>query len=107
MATKQLSAIERAVLTGPGATARAAALVADDPEQRWMLSQDRDVRRSYAEQVLDRPGDPAAEERWMLLQPDDVCRSYAEQVATDPQERWLLRMPRAIRESYVHEVLGG
>ena len=106
MPPKQLSAIERAVLTGPGATARAAAIVADDPQQRWMLSQPREIRRSFAEQVLDRGEDPGAEERWMLLQPDEVCRSYAHRVAQDPQERWLLRQPLAVRESYVDEVLG-
>jgi hypothetical protein len=60
--------------------AKAAALGASRPQERWMLAQTREVRRSYVEQVLDRPDDPNAQERWMLLQSDAVRRSYVEQV---------------------------
>jgi hypothetical protein len=72
----------RAVLLAPETVARMAGLVAGSAEERWMLGQPRDVRRSFVENVVDRPDDVHAQERWMLLQPD------------------------AVRESYVHEVLG-
>jgi hypothetical protein len=70
----------RTILLSPGPVAKAAALAASTPEERWMLAQPRDVRRSYVEQVLDRPHDPNAQERWMLLQTDAVRRSYVRQV---------------------------
>jgi hypothetical protein len=70
----------RAILLAPAAVAKAAALAASSAEERWMLAQPREVRRSYVENVLDRPNDPKAQERWMLLQSDAVRRSYVEQV---------------------------
>jgi hypothetical protein len=70
----------RSILLAPAAVAKAAALGARTPEERWMLSQPREVRRSYVEQVLDRPDDPNAQERWMLLQSDAVRRSYVRDV---------------------------
>jgi hypothetical protein len=45
-----------------------------------MLGQPREVRRSYVEEVLDRPDDPKAQERWMLRQPDAVRLSYIRDV---------------------------
>jgi hypothetical protein len=75
-----LSATARAVLLAPGPVARAAAFAAQTPEERWMLCQHRDVRRSYVEQVVDRPDDPHAQERWMLSQADDVRMSYVREV---------------------------
>ncbi len=77
------AATERRVLTAPNAVARAAARVAGDPEQRWILGQPRDVRCSYAEQVHG--------------QPDEERR----------QQIWMLRQRREVRESYIAEVLGG
>jgi hypothetical protein len=76
-----------------------------------MLSQPRDVRRSFVAEVVDAGGgDRRAQERWMLLQDDDVRASYAERVlgaAPQPDRRqiWMLGQPRAVRESYVREVL--
>ena len=69
------------MLTSPGPVARAAARVAALPEQRWILTQPREVRRSYAEHVLGRP--------------DEVLQ----------QQIWMLRQPKAVRESYIHDVL--
>jgi hypothetical protein len=74
---------ERRVLTAPNAVARAAARVAGDREQRWMLGQPREVRQSFAAEVHGRP---------------DMERR---------QQIWMLRQPRAVRESYIAEVLGG
>jgi hypothetical protein len=51
-------------------------------EEAWMLRQSRDVRRSYAEAVLDGNGDLG--------------------VLT---EIWMLRQPKHVRESYIREVL--
>jgi hypothetical protein len=70
----------RRLLLAPGPVARAAAIAAPTAEERWMLCQDRDVRRSYVAQVVDRPEDPNAQERWMLTQPDEVRLSYVRDV---------------------------
>lgn len=71
---------ERSVLLAPGAIARAAARVVRDPEQRWMLCQPREVRRSYVAEVLDRPEQPNAAEIWLLRQPNAVRASYVRDV---------------------------
>ena len=70
----------RRLLLAPGPIARAAALAAQTAEERWMLCQSREVRRSYVEEVVDRPEDENAEERWMLVQSDDVRLSYVRDV---------------------------
>jgi hypothetical protein len=72
---------ERRVLTAPGPVAKAAARVAALPEQRWMLQQSREVRQSFADEVLGRP--------------DADLR----------QQIWMLRQSKAVRESYIAEVL--
>jgi hypothetical protein len=76
-----VSATERRVLTAPAPIARAAARMASLPEQRWILAQPREVRQSFADEVLGRP--------------DAGLR----------QQVWMLRQPRAVRESYIAEVL--
>ncbi len=45
-----------------------------------MLCQSREVRRSYVEEVVDRPHDANAQERWMLAQSDGVRMSYVREV---------------------------
>jgi hypothetical protein len=70
----------RTILLAPAAVAKAAAFAAGTPEERWMLAQPRAVRRSYVEEVVDRPNDPKAQERWMLRQPDAVRLSYIRDV---------------------------
>jgi hypothetical protein len=75
-----VSPTARRLLLAPGPVARAAAFAAQSPEERWMLCQGREVRRSYVEHVVDRPDDPTAQERWMLGQPDDVRMSYVREV---------------------------
>ena len=100
----------RAILLAPGPVARATALAVPGREARWMLAQPREVRRSYVEQVLDRPGDAHAQMRWMLAQPDAVRHSYVKAVlahdpAAPPEQAWMLKQPRKVRESYVREVL--
>ena len=74
------SATERSILLAPAAVAKTAAYAATEPEQRWMLRQPRDVRRSFAEEVFGRPD------------------------ATEHQEIWMLRQPKAVRESFIREV---
>ena len=76
-----MSTTERRVLTAPDAVARAAARLAADREQRWMLRRPRAVRQSFAEEVF---GHPDAELR---------------------QQVWMLRQPQAVRESYIADVL--
>jgi hypothetical protein len=100
----------RSILLAPGPVARAAALGAKGREERWMLAQPRDVRRSYVEQVLDAPDDPNAQMRWMLAQTDAVRLSYVEAVlahddAAPPEHAWMLRQSKRVRASYVREVL--
>ena len=70
----------RSILLAPAPVAKAVALGARTPEERWMLAQPREVRRSYVEEVLDRPDDRRAQERWMLLQADAVRHSYVRDV---------------------------
>jgi hypothetical protein len=72
--------LERTLLLSPGPVARAVARVAQAAEERWMLCQSREVRRSYVEQVVDRPEDENAQERWMLCQSDAVRMSYVREV---------------------------
>ena len=55
--------------------------MAPEPEQRWLLCQPREVRRSFAAEVLGRP--------------DEALR----------QQVWMLRQAKAVRESYIREVL--
>jgi hypothetical protein len=101
----------RAILLAPNPVARTVALAASTPEQRWMLAQPREVRRSYVAQVVDQPADPDAQMRWMLGQTDAVRHSYVKDVlahdpAAPPEQAWMLKQPRRVRESYVREVLG-
>lgn len=70
------SPTERRVLTAPGPVARAAARVATLPEQRWILCQPRDVRLSYADDVLGRPDEALQQQIWMLRQKKEVRESY-------------------------------
>jgi hypothetical protein len=104
------SATERSILTAPGPVARAASLGAREPEQRWMLTQPRELRRAFAEEVFGREDADLRQEVWMLRQPQAVRESFIEQVLLpqDPpplQEIWMLRQTDEVRESYVREVL--
>ena len=103
---------ERSILTAPGPVARAAALAAREPEQRWMLTQPREVRRSFADEVFGRPDMEERQEMWMLRQPRAVRESFIRQVLEpqDPpplQEIWMLRQADKVRESYIRDVLLG
>jgi hypothetical protein len=75
-----VSTTERRVLTAPDAVARAAARLAAEPEQRWMLCQPRKVRRSFAEHVFGRPDAELQQQIWMLRQCKEVRESYIRQV---------------------------
>ena len=104
------SATERSILTAPGPVARAAARAVREPEQRWMLNQPREVRRSFAEEVFGREDADQRQEAWMLRQPKRVRESFIEQVLMreDPpplQEIWMLRQTDKVRDSFVREVL--
>ena len=71
---------ERRILTAPDSVARRAARFAPEPEQRWMLSQPRAVRRSFAEEVFGRPDADLRQQVWMLRQPEAVRESYIREV---------------------------
>jgi hypothetical protein len=106
----RLSRIARSVLLSASPVASAAALASFRPEQRWMLNQPREIRRSFVAEVVDAGGTRLAQERWMLLQDDDVRASYADKVLLvaphpDRTQIWMLGQPRAVRESYVRDVL--
>jgi hypothetical protein len=75
-----MESVERTLLLSPDPIARAAARMASEPEQRWMLRQPRAVRRSYVAYVVDRPGEEHAEQAWMLRQDDAVRESYVRDV---------------------------
>jgi hypothetical protein len=73
--------LQKQVLLGPAALRRAAAARVERAEEAWMLRQPRQVRRTYAAQVLDGGGDVGVlTEIWMLRQPQEVRESYIEEV---------------------------
>ena len=73
--------LQKRVLLGPAPLRRAAAARALRLEEAWMLHQSREVRRSYAADVLDVGGDSdVLTEIWMLRQPKDVRESYIREV---------------------------
>jgi len=74
------NANERRILTAPAAVARAPSKVATQPEQRWILTQPREVRRSYAEDVFGRPDEELQQQIWMLRQAKAVRESYIAEV---------------------------
>ena len=79
------SAAERTALLAPDFIASAAAATTNDAQARWILNQPRGVRKSYVENVLDRPGDSELlSTAWLLRQPSDVRDSYLREVV-DPQ----------------------
>ena len=79
------NANERRILTAPAPVARAAAKVAALPEQRWILTQPRDVRRSYAEDVLGHADEELRQQIWMLRQTKAVRESYIAAVLEPPR----------------------
>jgi hypothetical protein len=103
--------LEHAVLLSPDPVARAAALVANDPAERWMLSQPRSVRASFVQEAWE--GDDRAQMIWMLRQSDEVRESYVREVVraggvpADERDQvvWMLTQPESVRESYVRDVL--
>ena len=104
------SEAERQVLTAPDAIARAAAAMAPDAEQRWMLRQSRDVRRSFAEEVFGQPDEEFQQQVWMLNQPRKIRESFAKHVLEKdpdaPREMlWMLRQSDEICRSYATFVL--
>ena len=103
---------ERQILTAPDAVARAAAPMAPDPEQRWMLRQSRDVRRSFADEVFEKPDEERLQQAWMLRQPRDIRESFARHVlmkAPEPEREmiWMLFQDDATCRSYAAYVLEG
>jgi hypothetical protein len=104
------TATERSILTAPGPLARAASHAVREPQQRWMLTQPREVRRDFAEQVFGREDAELRQEVWMLRQPKALRESFIEHVLLheEPvrlQAIWMLRQTDKVRESYVREVL--
>ena len=104
------SATERSILTAPGAVARAASHAVREPQQRWMLTQPREVRRDFAEEVFGREDAELRQEVWMLRRPTALRESFIEHVLLREaplslQAIWMLRQTDAVRESYVREVL--
>ena len=77
---RDVDRLARLVLRAPGFLRRAAATQADEPEQRWMLTQPRAVRESYVREVLDKGGDERLAEIWMLRQSDSVRESYIREI---------------------------
>ena len=111
------TATERSILTAPGPVARAASHAVREPQQRWMLTQPREVRRDFAAEVFGREDAELRQEVWMLRQPQALRESFIEHVLLheepvrlheEPvrlQAIWMLRQTDKVRESYVREVL--
>jgi hypothetical protein len=72
--------VVKGILLGPAAVRRAAAARSDSPQERWMLMQDTEVRRSYVREVLERGAGDELTQAWMLRQPDHVRQSYVTEV---------------------------
>jgi hypothetical protein len=75
-----LGTVARAVLLAPDAVARAAASLDTDSQRRWLLRRPRDVRRSFAEEVIDAGGTKRLQERWLLLQDEETRESFVAEV---------------------------
>jgi IS1 family transposase len=106
------SAAEKQLLRAPDVVARAAAPLAPDREQQWMLRQPRRVRESFADEVFGREDEEERQEVWMLHQPREVRESYASEVlAYDPaaprEMVWMLRQDDEVCRSYARFVLLG
>lgn len=107
--------LQREVMLGPDFVARNATRFVRGKAVKWMLSQPREVRRSYVHEVMDRPADrpqEPAQQAWMLRQPGPVRASFVEQVLLKRDEApsdnvlWMLAEPYATRDSYASNVLG-
>jgi hypothetical protein len=103
---------ERQILTSPDVVARAAAAMAPDREQRWMLRQPRAIRRSYADEVLGQPDEDRHAEAWMLQQPREIRESYLREVVMkDPDAPrdmvWMLQQDDETCRSFARFVLLG
>jgi hypothetical protein len=101
---------ERQILTAPDAVARAAAPMAPEPEQRWMLRQSRELRRAFADEVFGRPDEEHRQQVWMLRQGREVRESFARHVlmkAPDPPREmiWMLFQDDETCRSYARYVL--
>ena len=82
-ATPKLTAADRLarqVLLGPALVRKAAARQVTDPQEAWMLRQDKPARESYVREVIEKGGDERLAEIWMLGQPDKVRKSYIRDV---------------------------
>ncbi len=75
-----LGTVARAVLLAPDAVARAAASLDADRQRRWLLRQPREIRRSFAEEVIDAGGTKRQQERWLLLQNKATRLSFVTEV---------------------------
>jgi hypothetical protein len=103
--------LEQAVLLSPDPVARAAALVSNDPAERWMLNQPRSVRASFVQEAW--AGDDRDQMIWMLRQSGEVRESYVREVVqaggvpADERDQvvWMLTQPEPVRESYLRDVL--
>ena len=103
---------ERQILLAPDVVAKGAARMAPLPEQRWMLRQSRQLRRSFAEEVFGHPDMERRQQIWMLRQDDDVRESFIAHVLEKQRPRprdqiWMLHQSPEIRDSYVRGVLLG
>ena len=103
---------EKQLLVAPDAVARAAAPMAQLPEQRWMLRQPRAVRRSFCEKVFGRPDEEVRQQIWMLHQPRETRLSFVRHVlekADEPprEEIWMLSQSDEVCRSFARYVLLG
>ena len=106
------TAAEKQLLVAPDAVAKAAAPMAAEPEQRWMLRQPRAIRRSFSEEVFGQPDEEARQQLWMLHQPREVRLSFVKHVLAkaDPpprEEMWMLSQSDDVCRSFARYVLLG
>ena len=71
--------VVKRILLGP-ASVRKAAAARSKGQDRWLLLQPAEVRRSYVTDVLNKGGGKDHEQAWMLMQPAAVRKSYIAEV---------------------------
>jgi hypothetical protein len=106
------TSLEKQVLTAPDPVARAAAGMAQLPEQRWMLRQSREVRLSFAQEVFGHADMEQRQQVWMLNQPREIRESFIQHVlskdSTAEREMiWILRQDDDVCRSFARFVLQG
>ena len=84
MAATEVTKAQRRVISAPRPITLPLSRLTRDPEQRWMLSLPRSVRKSFLHDVIDGPPIAHLDEFWMIRQTPEVRMSYIRNVLNRP-----------------------